>query len=98
MFELKYYEAIIETIHQGAYDICTPVDTDELYKLARRVKKAGRCYKEWCGALLLRCKDLEAGLLGSFRNYRYMEQLIVLAVLIEILNELYEGFLQEGLA
>lgn len=92
MFELRYYEAIIETIQQGAYDICTPVDTDELYKMAGRIGRAGRCYKGWCSALLLRCKELEAGLLGSYKNHRYIEELMVLAALIEILETLYEGF------
>lgn len=92
MFELKYYGAIIETIHQGAYDICTPVDTDKLYKMAEKVKKAGRSYRGWCAALLGRCKALETKLLGGFKNYRYIEQLIVLAVLIEILEELHDWY------
>ncbi|SMC88708.1 hypothetical protein [Pedobacter africanus] len=94
MFELRYYEAIIELIYQGAYDICTPVNTDELQAMARKIKRAGagRCYKGWCKALILRCKELEAGLLGSYKNHRYIEELMVLAALIEILETLYEGF------
>jgi hypothetical protein len=99
MFELRYYEAIIELIYQGAYDICTPVNTDELQAMARKIKRAGggRCYKGWCKALLLRCQALEVKLLGSYKNYRYMEQLMVLAALIEILEELYEGFSEKRL-
>jgi len=92
MFELRYYETIIELIYEGAYDICTPVDVDGLYAMAGKVKQAGRCYKGWCEVLLLRCQVLEVGFIGSFRNYRYTEQLIVLAVLIEILEELHEEF------
>ena len=92
MFELRYYGAIIEVIRQGAYEICTPVDVDRLYKMAGKVKQAGRCYAGWCKCLLKRSRALERMLLGSFRNYRYMEQLIVLAALIEILEELHDWY------
>jgi hypothetical protein len=98
MFELRYYGAIIEVIRQGAYEICTPVDIDRLYKMAGKIKKAGKCYAGWCKCLLKRSRALEKMLLGSFRNYRYIEQLIVLAALIEILEELYEWFSKKELA
>lgn len=92
MFELKYYESVIELIREGSYDICTPLDIDGLYVMAQNVKKGGRCYYGWCKALLLRCHELEKKLIAGYKNYRYMEQLFILAILSEILEALCKWF------